>query len=192
MMPAYNAEKYIGEAIQSCIDQTYRKWELIIIDDCSTDKTYEVAKKYENDERIRIFQNTYNMGEGATRNTCIRYSNGSIIARLDADDTQEPMRLEKLVEALEYNDMVYSGGHKIYNDGSKQIINRCNATPEEYTDPTKSKHIINSSITTWKYVYENVGHFNKRMTVGTDADWAIRAFIKMSNILIYIFPCCYT
>jgi len=63
MMPAYNAEKYIGTAIESVLAQTYENWELIIVDDGSTDNTYEVATMYK-DQRIKVVKHDYNAGLG--------------------------------------------------------------------------------------------------------------------------------
>lgn len=69
IMPAYNAEKYIAEAIQSVISQTYTNWELFVLDDCSTDGTAEIAEGFANaDSRIHLLQNPQNMGVARTRN----------------------------------------------------------------------------------------------------------------------------
>ena len=70
MMPAYNAGKYIGRAIESVLAQTYENWELIIVDDCSTDNTYEIAASYK-DPRIRILRHEQNMGVGPSRNDAL-------------------------------------------------------------------------------------------------------------------------
>ena len=97
MMPAYNAGKYIGRAIESVLAQTYENWELIIVDDCSTDNTYEIAASYK-DPRIRIFRNDVNIGPGPSRNEAIKYSRGEWLAYLDADDIWLPQRLERLIK----------------------------------------------------------------------------------------------
>jgi len=100
MMPAYNAGKYIRRAIQSVLAQTYENWELIIVDDCSTDNTYEIAASYK-DPRIRIFRNDVNIGPGPSRNEAIKYSRGEWLAYLDADDIWLPQRLERLIKETE-------------------------------------------------------------------------------------------
>jgi len=100
MMPAYNAGKYIGRAIESVLAQTYENWELIIIDDCSTDNTYEIVASYK-DPRIRIFRNDVNVGPGPSRNEAIKYSRGEWLAYLDADDIWLPERLEKILSMVQ-------------------------------------------------------------------------------------------
>jgi len=97
MMPAYNASKYIGRAIESVLAQTYENWELIIVDDCSTDNTYEIAASYI-DPRIRILRHEQNMGVGPSRNDALSASTGQWIAVLDADDEWLPERLERLIK----------------------------------------------------------------------------------------------
>jgi len=97
MMPAYNAGKYIGRAIESVLAQTYENWELIIIDDCSTDNTYEIAASYK-DPRIRILRHEQNMGVGSSRNDALSASSGQWVAVLDADDEWLPQRLERLIK----------------------------------------------------------------------------------------------
>ena len=69
--PVYNTEKYIGETIECVLSQTYTNWELIIVDDCSTDNTKHVIDKYLYDKRIKYLYNTKNLGEGITRNIAI-------------------------------------------------------------------------------------------------------------------------
>jgi glycosyltransferase involved in cell wall biosynthesis len=102
IVPAYNAEKYIAQTIQSVFEQTYTDWELIIIDDGSIDKTAIIIKEFLTDDRIKYFHQK-NRGVSAARNTCIEHSNGKYIAFLDADDVWEPMNLEKKISFLENN-----------------------------------------------------------------------------------------
>mgnify|MGYP003293160590 FL=1 len=94
--PAYNCAKYLEEAVNSVLSQTWQDWELLIIDDCSRDNTYacmqEIAKQ---DQRIRIFQNSRNLGAAGTRNFGIRQAKGQWIAFLDSDDLWHPEKLTK-------------------------------------------------------------------------------------------------
>lgn len=98
VMPSYNASLYIEEAIKSVLKQTYSKWELLIIDDCSSDNTVEIIKKF-NDDRIRLFINEENSGAAISRNKGLREARGRWIAFLDSDDTWFP---DKLSEQLMY------------------------------------------------------------------------------------------
>lgn len=92
--PAYNAEQYIAEAIDSVRAQSYSNWEMLIVDDCSTDKTQEIIRRYADDKRIRIISLENNSGAAVARNTAIKNANGHFIAFLDADDKWKPQKLE--------------------------------------------------------------------------------------------------
>ena len=96
IMPAYNAEKYIGEAIASVRAQTYENWELLILDDGSADRTAEIAQAYaQRDARIRVLRNPQNMGVARTRNRGFDLAQGEWIALLDSDDRWRAQKLEK-------------------------------------------------------------------------------------------------
>lgn len=94
VMPAYNAEKYIKEAIDSILAQTFSDFEFIIIDDGSSDDTVDIIKSYK-DDRIVFLQNERNMGVAATLNRGLEIASGEYIARMDADDISLPDRLKK-------------------------------------------------------------------------------------------------
>lgn len=96
IMPNFNCEKFLDETITSVINQTYTNWELLIVDDCSTDKSVEVIKNYcEKDKRINLFINEKNSGAAASRNLALREASGKWIAFLDSDDLWLPEKLEK-------------------------------------------------------------------------------------------------
>jgi len=100
IMPAYNAEKYIGEAIESILHQTYENWELIIVEDCSVDGTRAVIEQYR-DDRIKVIYNDSNKGIAETTNHGVDVANGKYIALLDDDDVAELDRLEVQIDYLE-------------------------------------------------------------------------------------------
>lgn len=98
IMPCYNMEKYISDAILSVRQQTYPHWELLIVDDASTDDTVETVKKIaEQDERIHFTEKTAHSGIADTRNLCIQMAQGPFLAFLDADDIWHPEKLEKQI-----------------------------------------------------------------------------------------------
>ena len=102
LMTAYNREKYIAEAIESVIASTYTDWELIIVDDCSKDRTLEIAKSYENkDSRIKVYQNEKNLGDYSNRNKAASYARGKYLKYLDADDIIYSHGLEVMVKSME-------------------------------------------------------------------------------------------
>lgn len=122
IMPAYNAEKYIIEAVESIIKQSYSNWELIIVDDCSTDSTNLVINKF-SDARIHVYKNCDNKGIAYTTNRAIQLSSGKYLALLDDDDISMPNRLEKQVKLLEDNsDIDVLGGRTIYIDADGKEI----------------------------------------------------------------------
>lgn len=95
-MPNYNCEKFLEETVNSVINQTYQNWELLIVDDCSTDNSVEVIKSYCNkDDRIKLFINGKNSSAAASRNWALREATGKWIAFLDSDDLWLPEKLEK-------------------------------------------------------------------------------------------------
>ncbi len=93
LMTSYNSEKYIKEAITSILNQSYRNWELLIADDCSTDSTRDVIASF-NDSRIKVFHNESNLHYLRTRNKLIGHVLGDLVTLLDSDDTSESNRLE--------------------------------------------------------------------------------------------------
>lgn len=99
IMPSWNTGKFIAESIQSVIDQTYENWELIIVDDCSTDNTDEVVAKFR-DKRIRYFKNEKNSGAALSRNRALREARGEWIAFLDSDDLWNPDKLEHQINFM--------------------------------------------------------------------------------------------
>lgn len=99
IMPAYNAEKYIADAIRSVIGQTYSYWELLIIDDGSNDHTKEFAGYFEQlDVRIKVYHNPFRLGVAQTRNFGIELARGKWIAFLDSDDIWHREKLQKQLE----------------------------------------------------------------------------------------------
>ncbi len=102
LMPAYNAEYYISTAINSILKQTYKNFEFIILDDASTDNTWQIIKKFEKkDKRIKAYHNNKNLYIAASRNKLLKLARGKYIAWQDADDISLRDRLEKQVIYLE-------------------------------------------------------------------------------------------
>lgn len=111
IMPSYNTAKYIGETIKSVQAQTYENWELIIVDDCSTDNTDTAVEPFLSDERIRYLKNSRNSGAAVSRNYALREAKGKWIAFLDSDDLWLPDKLEKQI-----NFMLENGYHFSYTN----------------------------------------------------------------------------
>lgn len=107
IMPSWNTASFIAESIQCVIDQTYSNWELIIVDDCSTDNTDEVIAKF-TDNRIKYFKNEKNCGAALTRNRALREAQGEWIAFLDSDDLWDSQKLEKQITYMKKNNLCFS------------------------------------------------------------------------------------
>ena len=102
IIPAYNQADFLGAAIQSVLAQTYPNFEIVVVDDASTDLSIEVVKQFD-DPRIKLLMHEENRGLPASRNTGMRASLGEFIAFLDADDIFHPEKLESHVAFLDNN-----------------------------------------------------------------------------------------
>lgn len=107
VMPSYNTGKFIEETINSVMAQTYKNWELLIVDDCSTDNTDVVVSTFK-DHRIRYFKNECNTGAAISRNLALREAKGRWIAFLDSDDIWLPEKLEKQIAFMKVNKYNFS------------------------------------------------------------------------------------
>ena len=124
-IPVYNAEKTISTTIQSVLDQTFQDWQLIIVDNCSTDQTVEVIKSF-TDKRIQLFQNETNCGMVNNWNKCLEKADADYIQLLCADDLLENQCIEIKYKFLseQENCVAVSGGTFIINEGNKVIFKR--------------------------------------------------------------------
>ncbi len=124
IMPSYNTAYYIGDSIQSVIEQSYTNWELLIIDDCSSDNTDEVVAPFLIDKRIRYMKNERNSGAAVSRNRALREAKGKWIAFLDSDDLWMHDKLAKQIEFMENNAYYfsYTNYFEINTNGQKNGI----------------------------------------------------------------------
>lgn len=107
--PTFNAEKYIRATIESVQNQSYQNWEMILVDDASTDQTLFIIKEFaENDNRIKLTELSKNSGNGFARNVALEKATGKYIAYLDADDLWFPMKLEKQITFLKTNNLPFT------------------------------------------------------------------------------------
>lgn len=106
--PSYNTANFIAKTIQCVLDQTYTNWEMIIVDDCSTDNTDEIVAPFLMDKRIKYLKNEKNSGAAVTRNKALREAKGKWIAFLDSDDLWMPEKLEKQIKFMEENGYHFS------------------------------------------------------------------------------------
>ncbi|MGL5757206.1 MULTISPECIES: glycosyltransferase family 2 protein [Bacteria] len=123
--PSYNSKDFIGETIESVLNQTYKNWELLIIDDCSTDDSSEVIKKYtQNDSRIKYLKNKKNSGPATSRNVGIEKAEGKYIAFLDSDDFWDKEKLKYQIEFMEKNNLLITHTDYFFTDSIGKIVKK--------------------------------------------------------------------
>ena len=128
--PSYNTARFLRETIESVLSQTYANWEMLIVDDCSTDDTDAVVASFA-DERIRFFKNERNCGAACSRNFALREARGRWIAFLDSDDLWLPDKLEKQIRFMEENGYAFSYTNYVEMDEDG------NRLPTMWTGPRK-------------------------------------------------------
>ena len=107
--PTYNSEKFISETIQSVQNQTYKNWEMIIVDDASSDKTTGIIEAFSiSDKRVKLFKLKKNSGTGVARNTALTHASGKYITFLDADDLWKPEKLSKQINFLKERQLPFT------------------------------------------------------------------------------------
>ena len=133
--PTFNSERFIAETILSVQAQTYKDWEMIIVDDCSTDRTAEIVASFqEKDSRIKYLYNSTNKGSAFSRNIAIQKAKGKWIAFLDSDDLWHPEKLEKQIEFMTRNDIHFSYTNYCEIDESSKEVGVLISGPEVITN----------------------------------------------------------
>lgn len=123
--PNYNCGRFIAQTIESVLAQTHTEWEMLIVDDCSTDDSVQVAERYAaNDARIRVIKNETNCGAAVSRNKAIELARGEFIAFLDSDDLWLPQKLEKQIAFMREHgcDFSFTEYEHIDEDGNSLHI----------------------------------------------------------------------
>ncbi|PKB16757.1 glycosyltransferase family 2 protein [Flavobacterium sp. 5] len=132
--PSFNSEKFIAETIQSVQNQTYQNWEMIIVDDCSTDQTTIIIEQFViNDDRIRFFQLEKNSGAGIAREMALSKATGDYISFLDADDLWKPLKLEKQLQFLKDNKIHFTFSFYDCIDEEGNALNKRVEAPKNLT-----------------------------------------------------------
>lgn len=109
IIPTYNCEKFIGKTLQSVLNQSYSNWEIILVDDASTDNTVTIIKEFaQDDNRIKLTRLENNSGNGFARNIALQNASGRYIAFLDADDLWAPLKLEKQISFLQSHKLPFT------------------------------------------------------------------------------------
>ncbi len=179
VIPTYNRRKLIGRSIKSVLDQTYRDFELIIVDDASTDNTEEIVSSF-NDERIRYVRHEENKGEAAARNTGVKAARGDYIAYQDSDDEWFPEKLARQIELLEDASpgvgVIYTAFWKTGNHGRTYIPFSWVSQKDGdiHKELLKGNFIGSPVVLIKKECFSNVGLFDERLRNLVDWDMWLR------------------
>lgn len=165
IIPAYNAEKYLNQALESILNQTYTNLEILIADDASTDQSKQIIDSY-SDPRITRFHNEYNLGYLRTCNKLFEIAAGEYIAFQDADDWSELDRIEKTIEFLLHNpDYVLCGTNFIRSRSGSKKASDCSDYPnsdteiKNYIQKNKSVPFCGASVIFNRDVYKSIGGY---------------------------------
>lgn len=180
-MPVYNGALFLEDAIRSVLEQTYLNWELIIVDDGSTDNSLRIAKAFKGEyEKIKVLQHEgrCNKGVSASRNMAIREAKGNWIALLDADDKWFPGKLKKEAEIIEKHPdvvLLYSKAEKIYSDTSfDQSVTSVYGSGKNGEISNPFKRLLpgfitsTSAVTFKKEIFLKCGGFNEKLNFSED------------------------
>ena len=159
-MPVYNAERYLAAAIDSILNQTYTDFEFIIIDDCSTDKSYLILQKYQaKDKRIKLLRNAENYKQAYSRNLGIEQAVGSYIVFMDADDISLPERFTKQLNFMLLHPEVDISGvwYTAYNDDFSLVLYHQN-DPVTHWEIVINMHLLRNAFAQYVIVKKSVFH----------------------------------
>lgn len=161
----YNNGRYLQEAIDSVLEQTYTNWEVVLVDDVSTDNSHEIYVKYADDPRFRIYHNEENGGCGYSKRKCIELSNGNLCGFLDSDDALMPNALEMMVKAHEEHpecSLVYSTCYRYSGDRKEDmpIWDYIGKIPKDLDFLIYRKKLVSHFVSFKKTYYDK--------TIGTD------------------------
>jgi len=185
IMSVYNGERHLPESIESILNQTFKDFEFVIIDDGSTDKAPEILKEYaKKDKRVKIITNKENIGLTKSLNKGIKIAKGEYIARIDANDISLPERLEKQLDFMENHPEVglVSAYTQFIDEGGK-LLSQINQ-PKETITPRRlffDSQITHSSMMIKKGTLDKVGGYDERFFYSQDCDLAFR-IIKLAKI----------
>lgn len=179
VIPAYNAEKYLVQSVESILTQTFTDFELLIIDDGSTDKTLEIANGF-TDPRIRVIKNPHNLGIPKTRNIGWQEAGGDFIANQDADDWSHPERLEKQLAFMHENPQVAMSStnrNLVDEHGNSQSQRAMPASPT-WVSMKMRNEIVCTSVMIRKSILDEFGGYNECFDMAEDYELWLRIIKK--------------
>ena len=160
IMSVYNDENNVANAIQSILDQTFDDFEFLIIDDCSTDNTYEEMTKFVNDSRVKLYVNEENIGLTKSLNKLIEESNGKYIFRQDSDDISFKNRFVEQIKILETKDIKTCTTRAIDLNNNKIIPGISAWIPKKITMKFKNPY-IHGTLAIEKLLLNSIGNYSE-------------------------------
>ena len=160
IMSVYNDENNVANAIQSILDQTFDDFEFLIIDDCSTDNTYEEMTKFLNDSRVKLYVNEENIGLTKSLNKLIEESSGKYIFRQDSDDISFNNRLDEQIKILETKDVKTCTTRAIDINNNKIIPGWSSWIPKKITMKFKNPY-IHGTLAIEKLLLNSIGNYSE-------------------------------
>ena len=160
IMSVYNDENNVTNAIQSILDQTFDDFEFLIIDDCSTDNTYEEMTKFVNDSRVKLYVNEKNIGLTKSLNKLIEESNGKYIFRQDSDDISFKNRFDEQIKILETKDIKTCTTRAIDLNNNKIIPGLSAWIPKKITMKFKNPY-IHGTLAIEKLLLNSIGNYSE-------------------------------
>jgi glycosyltransferase involved in cell wall biosynthesis len=180
LVRAFNCERYIGPAIESILAQTFQDFEIVVVDDASTDGTEAILQAYaQRDERVRVFRNETNQGPVRAMNLGLRHARGEFVAFHDGDDVSLPHRLETQVNFLRANPqiaLVGGGKYVIDEEGEEiRIVTRQRRGPEKVRqDLEKGYTFTQTSVMCRRQCIEAIGLYDEFFLYANDYDMLLR------------------
>lgn len=195
VMSVYNAEKYLAEAIESIVNQTYQDFEFIIVNDCSNDSSLDIILDYEKRyNSIRLLNNTKNIGLTKSLNKAISVAKGEFIARMDADDISEHHRFERQIAYFEEHDDIDILGTFSNDINGQGEIFRKRTTPVHHDDIVrmlpKLCPMAHPTVMFRKDSLALIGFYNERFRTSQDLEMWFRAAgvgLRFANIPEFLF-----
>lgn len=192
IIPIYNTSLYLSKCIDSILEQTYPDFEIICIDDGSTDTSLQICKQYaDKNENIRVYQQS-NQGVAAARNLGLKHATGEYVSFVDSDDWLEPDMYEKLVRSAEENksDVVVTNIFMVDESGKKEARNNLDRVPEVFDNMKLVQYAFereaHKSITAWvwnklfrrDYIAKRQILFDKKLMIGEDVEFLVRLLME--------------
>lgn len=183
IMSVYNDANRVKNSIESILNQSYSNIELLIVDDCSTDNSFDICKNYQNENNVKIFKNNKNIGLTKSLNRLLNESRGYYIARQDSDDTSEIERIEKQISFMSKHDLLVSTTRAYtFNQNIENIRPRySHLIPNRLIIKFKNP-FVHGTLMIKKSLFEKIGGYNEDYYYSQD----FKLFSDLINSKVYI------